>query len=37
LKMSSKSPEEPVIPLIPEVAPSIKDDKTKWIQLDLKI
>jgi hypothetical protein len=37
LKMSSKSPEEPVIPLIPDPLPSIKDDKTKWIQLDLKV
>jgi hypothetical protein len=34
--MSSKSTEEPAIPLVPDPLPSIKEDKTKWIQLDLK-
>jgi hypothetical protein len=29
--------DDPVIPLVPEPLPSIKDDKTKWIQLDLKV
>lgn len=36
--MSSKNAElQPIISLVQESLPSIKEDKTKWIQLDLKV